>query len=609
MKFCLLLRILKGFGKSICSITPDKEDLPSKIDFSFVIQSQYSLKIRMILINDSMNFIVLMGRIVNQSMLRQEATKAEYITLLVNSLSHELITPLTEILQMTEKKRNLNTGISGISRFNMLNVNTSQIADTNRQATSGERNSITMSPQASIQIKNPFISPTNPNLVIISQVANRMYMFLHGLLTFTQILNGKYEIDIDDKVYLFKLLEDIASYFEHRCKQKGISILVDCDESFHLKTSKRVLASVLYSLLDNAVKYTNKAEREIVMSVTVNPSSSSYLFKIVDSGIGVNKRDLDDVFAMLRNPLGQDTTSSSAGLGLGLRTAQTLISELSGNTGYMSITSLLGSGTTVSFELPISKRTYRNAGDAEDYQLAEQDQATATKEYQNERRIMIHDDSMELHCLPSQLQKARTERQSIELGFKQALAKVLVDRANNKVNSIRIAQVSRTQVSKSSTIKPATARKLITHKNFKNLNTILTPDESKRIMIVDDEVFLLEYLRDMLEEHGMEVYSASSPERALEVAGILGQLRKPISMVFMDFNMPGMSGDECTMLLKADQFKPSVGSAVFVALTAQNDAMVKGKFKAVDVTQFIFKPYTFDQIEECLVKNHLILPS
>ena len=39
-------------------------------------------------------------------------------------------------------------------------------------------------------------------------------------------------------------------------------------------------------------------------------------------------------------------------------------------------------------------------------------------------------------------------------------------------------------------------------------------------MIVDDEVFLLEFMRDLLESWDIEVYTASSPERAIEIGGM-----------------------------------------------------------------------------------------
>ena len=56
--------------------------------------------------------------------------------------------------------------------------------------------------------------------------------------------------------------------------------------------------------------------------------------------------------------------------------------------------------------------------------------------------------------------------------------------------------------------------------SFSRLSSILKQKEVKKVMIVDDEVFLLEFMRDLLESWDIEVYTASSPERAIEIGGM-----------------------------------------------------------------------------------------
>ena len=150
-------------------------------------------------------------------------------------------------------------------------------------------------------------------------------------------------------------------------------------------------------------------------------------------------------------------------------------------------------------------------------------------------------------------------------------------------------------------------KRINTGDKIRRMTSIMMPDVFvKRVIIVDDEVFLLEYLREMLEEYRLEVYTASSPERAVKIADMLAQLRRKVHLVFMDFNMPGLNGADTVKLLKADRFKASLGQAQFTIMTAQNDALVKEKFREVGVTQFIFKPYSFEQIRDHLICHGLI---
>src|SRR3990167_7576868 len=131
--------------------------------------------------------------------------------------------------------------------------------------------------------------------------------------------------------------------------------------------------------------------------------------------------------------------------------------------------------------------------------------------------------------------------------------------------------------------------------------------DTKKVLVVDDEVFLLEFLREILETLGLEVYTASSPERALEISTTLGNMSKKINLVYMDYNMPNMNGAECTKILKSEVHKRVMEGAWFTVQTAQNDKLVRDQFKAVGVTDFLSKPYTFDQIVQHLKARGLLV--
>src|SRR3990167_5021156 len=138
------------------------------------------------------------------------------------------------------------------------------------------------------------------------------------------------------------------------------------------------------------------------------------------------------------------------------------------------------------------------------------------------------------------------------------------------------------------------------------IEQLFTGQVTKKVLVVDDEIFLLEFLREILENLGLEVYTASSPERAFELSTTLCNLNKKIDLVYMDFNMPGMNGAECIKILKSPPHKRSMEHAWFTALSAQDDKMVRDQFRGVGVSEFISKPYSFEQIVQHLAQRQLI---
>jgi len=73
----------------------------------------------------------------------------------------------------------------------------------------------------------------------------------------------------------------------------------------------------------------------------------------------------------------------------------------------------------------------------------------------------------------------------------------------------------------------------------------MPPVKGKRILVVDDEPAVCESIRMLLSYDGHEVETASSGQEALAKFD-----PKKIEVVFTDFSMPGMKGNELAAELK-----------------------------------------------------------
>jgi len=106
---------------------------------------------------------------------------------------------------------------------------------------------------------------------------------------------------------------------------------------------------VLTNLIDNASKYTNTKGQITVISEVKN---SNYTIHILDSGIGLSRKDLTRVFnEFYRVELGGETQAQGTGLGLSI--VRRLVAQMDGKVWAKSRG--LGEGSTFSFSLPLVK--------------------------------------------------------------------------------------------------------------------------------------------------------------------------------------------------------------------------------------------------------------
>jgi len=102
----------------------------------------------------------------------------------------------------------------------------------------------------------------------------------------------------------------------------------------------------------------------------------------------------------------------------------------------------------------------------------------------------------------------------------------------------------------------------------------------KKILIVDDEVAILNMLKDHFSTNNYEVFAAESAEKAFEI------LRKESLMVmFLDLNLPDMSGiDLCRRIRKENQV------AIMYAFTGYANLFRLLECRAAGFDDFFIKP-------------------
>jgi CheY-like chemotaxis protein len=115
-------------------------------------------------------------------------------------------------------------------------------------------------------------------------------------------------------------------------------------------------------------------------------------------------------------------------------------------------------------------------------------------------------------------------------------------------------------------------------------------DAQARILVVDDENFIRELLRDILESEGHLVAEAEDGFKALELFEA-----ESFDAVFTDIGMPGMSGWDLARAIR--QRNSQIPLAI---LTGWGDAVSLAEQKAADVNWVVAKPFTIERVAEIL---------
>jgi signal transduction histidine kinase/CheY-like chemotaxis protein len=112
-----------------------------------------------------------------------------------------------------------------------------------------------------------------------------------------------------------------------------------------------------------------------------------------------------------------------------------------------------------------------------------------------------------------------------------------------------------------------------------------------RLLVVDDEDFVRDLLREILESENCDVCVAASGSEALSVFG-----QMEFDGVFTDIGMPGMSGWELAREIRQTDKKIPIA-----VITGWGEAVASHEQKAAGVDWVVAKPFTADRIAELVV--------
>jgi len=187
----------------------------------------------------------------------------------------------------------------------------------------------------------------------IKSSAQLLRALIGDILDFSKIDANKLELDAEP-FDLRELVVNVCSTLAPQAQEKRIELICRIDEQIprELLGDRLRLSQILFNLLGNAIKFTERGE--IQLRFVVAPADERlerpYLrVEVADTGIGIPAEKLERIFDMFWQA---DASISRrfGGAGLGTTVARDLC-QLMG--GWIDVSSQLGVGTTFSLGLPL----------------------------------------------------------------------------------------------------------------------------------------------------------------------------------------------------------------------------------------------------------------
>ncbi len=458
---------------------------------------------------------------------------------------------------------------------------------------------------------------------VIDTSAKSLLKLINDILDFSKIEAGELrleKIDFD----LQSLIDDLATMMAVRVHEKNLNLVcvVDSDVPNWLQGDPGRLRQILINLVGNAIKFTDKGEIVVSVSLISNDASQLRLrFAVRDTGIGIPRNKQILIFNSFTQA-DSTTTRHYGGTGLGLAICKELVGLMGGEIGVQSDQ---GKGSEFWFTGHFAKLP--KPADA------------STVDLQGARMLVLDENATSLGALVARLrswgadaigvtdgptalrqlqaaadaggpfQIALMDQQSAMIGD-ESLSRIIL--TNSILKATRLIMLTpfglRSDFSPSK--EPRVAGFLAKPIRQSDLSACLTVVLSgerylqvppvpglvlgqigevdlgrARILVVDDNVTNQQVALGILEKLGLHADTAANGRESLEA---LSRFR--YELVLMDIQMPEMDGYEATRHIRGLHSKVLDHDIPIIAMTAHAMAGDEAKCLSFGMNDYIAKP-------------------
>lgn len=182
-------------------------------------------------------------------------------------------------------------------------------------------------------------------LEVMDQHSKRLGLLANDLLTLAQLESGSSSLQLSE-IDLLRFLSDLVRDWKKKFAAKNLETVVDVsDDCSMIRADEERLREVFDNLLDNALKYSDKAGK---IRLGAMRRDGEIVLSVGDTGVGISQQDLPRIFERFYRA-DKARSREFGGTGLGLSIVKH-IAQLHG--GRVEAESELGIGTIIRVILP-----------------------------------------------------------------------------------------------------------------------------------------------------------------------------------------------------------------------------------------------------------------
>jgi CheY-like chemotaxis protein len=170
------------------------------------------------------------------------------------------------------------------------------------------------------------------HLTSISSSGKTLLSLINDVLDLSRIEANKMELH-NEAVHLCDVVNEVKMAFEFRAKEKGVNFRVCIQDGLPdlLILDELRIRQVLFNLIGNAIKFTDRGTVEIVVAYTLEENDVLDLqLSVIDTGIGIAASEQAQIFETFHQQTGQ-RSEKYGGTGLGLAITKRLVEMMGGN--------------------------------------------------------------------------------------------------------------------------------------------------------------------------------------------------------------------------------------------------------------------------------------
>ena len=184
----------------------------------------------------------------------------------------------------------------------------------------------------------------------IKSSGHALLTIINDILDFSKIESGKMDI-VETEYEPLAVIHNVVNMIRTRIGEKNVQLLTDISQNLpsRLFGDSIRFQQILINLLNNAVKFTQKGNVKLLISVRESGDNRIILHaEIADTGRGIKPEDMEKIFSSFQQ-VDSKRNRNIEGSGLGLTITKQLL-ELMG--GSIHVESVYGVGSTFVFDLP-----------------------------------------------------------------------------------------------------------------------------------------------------------------------------------------------------------------------------------------------------------------